>query len=50
MTIPALWFNIGIGMAVEAEKAVAVAAHTGIETLLESASIRGYVNPVALPD
>ena len=35
MTIPALWFNIGIAMTVEAEKpVVGVTTKTGIQALL----------------
>ena len=40
MTIPALWFYIGIAMAVKAEHSVVgVTTQTGIQALLKSASI-----------
>ena len=47
MTIPALWFYIGITMAVEAEHSVTgVTTKTGIQALLEFAAILSDVDSI----
>ena len=47
MTIPALWFYIGIAMAVEAEHSViGVTTKTGIQALLEFAAIVSDVDSI----
>ena len=51
MTIPALWLDIGIHVAVKAKEPVAsVTAQAGIETFLELAPVWCQMNAVALPD
>ncbi|GEM_PF-3527633 len=46
MTIPALWLDIGIHVAVEAKKLVIVTTETGIQTLFKSAAISSNMNAV----
>ena len=47
MTIPALWFYIGIAMAVEAEKSVVgVTTQACIQTLLEFTAIWSDVDSI----
>ena len=46
MTIPALWFYIGIAVTVVTEQLVGVTTQTGIQALLKSAAILSDIDSI----